>query len=44
MNSYAPCPEVIYPQDTADDIPAHIIEDQDLPYRVTIFIQNRSGV
>lgn len=44
MNSYAPCPEVIYPQDTADDIPAHFIEHQDFPDRVTIFIQDRSGV
>jgi hypothetical protein len=44
MNSYAPCPEVINSQDTADDIATHFIEHQDFPDWVTIFIQDRSGV
>jgi hypothetical protein len=44
MNSYAPCPKVVYPQYTADNISAHFIKHQDLPDRVTIFIQDRSGV
>jgi hypothetical protein len=44
MNGYAPCTEVIYSQDTADNIPAHFIEHQDLPDRVAIFVQDRGGM
>lgn len=39
MDGDSPRSEVIDPQDTADDISAHGIEDQDLPDRISIFIQ-----
>lgn len=44
MNSNSPCPKVIDPQYTADNIPAHAIEDQDFPNRVAIFIQDGGRV
>lgn len=44
MNGHSPSSEIIDPQDTANDIPAHGIEHQDLPDWVAIFIQDWSGV
>lgn len=42
MNRYPPSSEIIDSKHAADNISAHIIEDQNLPDRVPIFIQNRS--
>lgn len=44
MNGYAPCTEIINPQDAADDITAHIIEYQNLPDWIAIFVQYRGGM
>lgn len=44
MNCDPPCSEVIDTQYTADDIPPHTVEDQDLPNWISIFIQDRSGL
>lgn len=44
MNGHSPSSEIINSQHTADDIPAHAIEHQDLPDRIAIFIQDRSGL
>jgi hypothetical protein len=44
MNGHSPSSEIVDSQDTADDIPAHAIEHQDLPDWVAIFVQDRSGV
>jgi hypothetical protein len=44
VNSHSPSSEIINSQHTADDIPAHAIEHQDLPDRIAIFIQDRGGL
>lgn len=44
MNCDSPRSEVIDTQYTADDVPAHAIEDEDLPDRIAIFIQDRGGM
>lgn len=44
MNGYAPCTQVINSQDTADDISAHVIEHQNLPDWIAIFVQYRGGM
>lgn len=44
MNCDPPRSEVIDTQYTADDIPPHTVKDQDLPNRISIFIQDRSGL
>jgi hypothetical protein len=43
MDSDAPSSKVVYAKHAADDIPAHVVEHQDLPNRVAIFIENRRG-
>jgi len=42
MDRYTPCAQVINPQNTTNHISAHVVEYQDLPYGVAIFIQDRS--
>lgn len=44
MDSHTPSSKIIDSQHTADDIPAHAIEYQDLPDRVAIFVQDRGGL
>lgn len=44
MNSNTPCSQVINSENTANDISTHIIEHQDFPNRVAIFIQDRGRV
>lgn len=37
-------PQVVHPQDAADDIPPDIVKDQDLPYGLSIFAEQGGGL
>jgi hypothetical protein len=40
MNCYSPGSEIIDSEHAADNIPAHVVKDQDLPDRVAIFVED----
>lgn len=44
MYCNAPRSEVTDAEHAADDVPAQIIKDQDLPYGIAIGVQDRSGL
>lgn len=39
----SPCPQVVHPQHTADNIATKIVKDKHLPDRLSIRVENRRG-
>ena len=40
MDCHSPSSQIIDTKNTANHIPSHVIKDKDLPYRITIFVQD----
>jgi hypothetical protein len=44
MDGDSPCPEIVDTENAANDIPAQVVKDEDLPYRVSVFVEDGRGV